>query len=188
MARAIRERRDLELLGLRPDVNPELAEFNVIEYGGLVSSRSHRRPCVYPVLPALRESDLSGARPLAYGVSKGGRLVLAYEAERGRGHVYALPSTGYMYYFTYHQPEASRQVVRDVAYGCTGLRLLPPSLSDLVDLSGVTVTAFRGRAFVSNENRHWVRALLERRGEGRVELVIPPGRVALAVGQAVYIL
>jgi len=55
-------------------------------------------------------------------------------------------------------------------------------------LSGVTVTAFRGRAFVSNENRHWVRALLERRGEGRVELVIPPGRVALAVGQAVYIL
>jgi len=53
---------------------------------------------------------------------------------------------------------------------------------------GVTVTAFRGRAFVSNENRHWVRALLERRGEGRVELVIPPGRVALAVGQAVYIL
>ncbi|MFP3320065.1 MAG: hypothetical protein RXO24_05840 [Acidilobus sp.] len=48
--------------------------------------------------------------------------------------------------------------------------------------------AFRGRAFVSNENRHWARALLERRGEGRVELVIPPGRVALAVGQAVYIL
>lgn len=188
LARAIRERRDLELLGLRSDASPEPAEFNVIEYGGLVSSRSHRRPWAYPVLPALRESDLSGARPLAYGVSKGGRLVLAYEAERGRGHVYALPLTGYMYYFTYHQPEASRQVVRDVAYGCTGLRLLPPSPSDLVDLSGVTVTAFRERAFVSNENRHWVRALLERRGEGRVELVIPPGRVALAVGQAVYVL
>jgi len=33
-----------------------------------------------------------------------------------------------------------------------------------------------------------VRALLERRDEGRVKLVIPPGRVALAVGQAVYIL
>jgi len=39
-----------------------------------------------------------------------------------------------------------------------------------------------------DENRHWVRALLERRGEGRVELVIPSGRVALAVGQAVYVL
>ena len=71
LARAIRERRDLELLGLRPDVSLEPAEFNVIEYGGLVSSRSHRRPWAYPVLPALRESDLSGARPLAYGVSKG---------------------------------------------------------------------------------------------------------------------
>jgi len=33
-----------------------------------------------------------------------------------------------------------------------------------------------------------VRALLERRDEGRVKLVIPPGRVALAVDQAVCIL
>jgi len=40
---------------------------------------------------------------------------------------------------------------------------------------------------VDNENSCWARAFV-RGGERRVELVIPPGRVVLAVGQAVYVL
>jgi len=40
---------------------------------------------------------------------------------------------------------------------------------------------------VDNENSRWARAFV-RGGEKRVELVIPPGRVVLAVDQAVCIL
>lgn len=124
--------------------------------GKIISSRSHRRPHLYPLGPILNIDK--NAIVHLYAVDKfGNRYPALYEIKYEKASIIVAPILKYPLALSSTFPEIARQTLRDVVAKFVGIKIETRQATsiDLNETSGVGLVLYKSKSIaITNENLH----------------------------------